>query len=317
MRFDLERREEDRSLARLRRQGRHRRVAQERRADAVVSADKALFDGSRRGETNAMAAMLREEVDVEGDVRLLVAFQRLLPGARALAGGAPRRLPRGGRDEQRARPDPGRQHLRRQQRERRHRGVVDRPDRPLLVRHALSLAVGADRERAAAEPAVGRRSPVLRDALLPRTGNGNRVHRREALGDPATRRRQRLPRGADDPQPRREARRPRRSHRCGLRLRRPVRGQGRAREEGEVLRARRVRPPAAWLPAGAIHARDADLGIGSGPARQERTHLQGSHRAPRRLVDGPGRRHRDRGRRHLRAAEVRARSEVGPGRAWS
>ena len=50
-------------------------------ADAVVSTDKALFERIARGESNALAAMLREEVDVEGDVRLLVAFQRLLPGA--------------------------------------------------------------------------------------------------------------------------------------------------------------------------------------------------------------------------------------------
>jgi predicted lipid carrier protein YhbT len=51
------------------------------RADAVLSTDKALFERIARGESNALAAMLREEVDVEGDVRLLVAFQRLLPGA--------------------------------------------------------------------------------------------------------------------------------------------------------------------------------------------------------------------------------------------
>ena len=51
------------------------------RADAVVSADKALFERIATGETNALAAMLRDEVDVEGDVRLLVAFQRLLPSA--------------------------------------------------------------------------------------------------------------------------------------------------------------------------------------------------------------------------------------------
>jgi putative sterol carrier protein len=50
------------------------------RADAVVSADKALFDRIARGEANALAAMLREEVGVEGDLRLVVAFQRLLPG---------------------------------------------------------------------------------------------------------------------------------------------------------------------------------------------------------------------------------------------
>ena len=47
-------------------------------------------------------------------------------------------------------------------------------------------------------------------------------------------RRRRLPRGADDPQPRRRAGRPDGPDRRRVRLRRPVRGQGRAREEGHV-----------------------------------------------------------------------------------
>jgi len=51
------------------------------RADCVVSADRALFDGVASGKTNAMAALLRGAMAVEGDVRLLVAFQRLFPGA--------------------------------------------------------------------------------------------------------------------------------------------------------------------------------------------------------------------------------------------
>jgi putative sterol carrier protein len=51
-----------------------------RRADSVVSADKALFDGIASGRTNAMAALLRGAVSVEGDTRLLVLFQRLYPG---------------------------------------------------------------------------------------------------------------------------------------------------------------------------------------------------------------------------------------------
>ncbi len=49
-------------------------------ADSVISVDKALLERITSGETNATAAMLREEMGVEGDVRLLVAFQRLLPG---------------------------------------------------------------------------------------------------------------------------------------------------------------------------------------------------------------------------------------------
>ena len=50
------------------------------RADAVVSAEKALFDGVAGGKTNVLAAMLRGAMTVEGDVQLLVAFQRLFPG---------------------------------------------------------------------------------------------------------------------------------------------------------------------------------------------------------------------------------------------
>jgi predicted lipid carrier protein YhbT len=51
------------------------------RADCVVSSDRTLFDGVVSGKTNAMAALLRGAIGVEGDVRLLVALQRLLPGS--------------------------------------------------------------------------------------------------------------------------------------------------------------------------------------------------------------------------------------------
>ena len=50
------------------------------RADCVVAADKALFDEVASGKTNAMAALLRGAMSVEGDVQLLVLFQRLFPG---------------------------------------------------------------------------------------------------------------------------------------------------------------------------------------------------------------------------------------------
>ena len=73
---------------------------------------------------------------------------------------------------------------------RRHRGVADRPDRAVLVRHALPVALGADRRRPAAERAVDRRPPVLRDAVLPRAGHGTvyvdaklSVIRQRAVGD--------------------------------------------------------------------------------------------------------------------------------------
>jgi putative sterol carrier protein len=53
---------------------------QNHKADCVVSADKALFDEIASGETNAMAALLRGAVRVEGDIQLLALFQRLFPG---------------------------------------------------------------------------------------------------------------------------------------------------------------------------------------------------------------------------------------------
>jgi putative sterol carrier protein len=49
-------------------------------ADAVVTGDRALFAKIVSGEQNAMAALLRGAVGVEGRVQLLALFQRLFPG---------------------------------------------------------------------------------------------------------------------------------------------------------------------------------------------------------------------------------------------
>ena len=49
-------------------------------ADAVVRADKALFDGMVTGRVNAMAAMLRGVLAADGDLGLVISFQRLFPG---------------------------------------------------------------------------------------------------------------------------------------------------------------------------------------------------------------------------------------------
>jgi putative sterol carrier protein len=49
-------------------------------ADSVVRCTKALFDRMVTGEANAMAATLRGEIDGEGDLALVLLFQRLLPG---------------------------------------------------------------------------------------------------------------------------------------------------------------------------------------------------------------------------------------------
>jgi putative sterol carrier protein len=50
------------------------------KADCVVRVDKALFDRIVSGRANAMTAMLRGEMGLEGDTELFVLFQRLVPG---------------------------------------------------------------------------------------------------------------------------------------------------------------------------------------------------------------------------------------------
>ena len=212
------------------------------RADCVVSADKALFDDIASGKTNAMAALLRGAMSVEGDIQLLVLFQRLLPGPPALPKAAPHR---GSCEE-----------------ETMSNGLVQILDGNTFVvsdsngdieasltdptglfsfdtRFLSKWVLTIDGQRLNALSVDDLQYFETRFFLVP--GIGNRLRRRQALRHPAARGRERLPRGADHPQPRRQAGRPRRPHRGRLGLRRPLRGQGRAREEGEVLRSRRTR----------------------------------------------------------------------------
>jgi putative sterol carrier protein len=48
-------------------------------ADCVLHADRSSFERAVAGELNLMAAVLRGEVAVGGDLRLLVLLQRLMP----------------------------------------------------------------------------------------------------------------------------------------------------------------------------------------------------------------------------------------------
>jgi predicted lipid carrier protein YhbT len=48
--------------------------------DCVFRVDKTLFDRIASGKENAVAAVLRGDVAIEGDWRLLVWMQRLFPG---------------------------------------------------------------------------------------------------------------------------------------------------------------------------------------------------------------------------------------------
>ena len=68
------------SPGRRREEGRRHRLARQRKADAVVRADRKVFDAIASGEMNALAATLRGAAVIQGDLGLLAGFQRLFPG---------------------------------------------------------------------------------------------------------------------------------------------------------------------------------------------------------------------------------------------
>ena len=49
-------------------------------ADTILRTDRSVFDRIASGRMNALAAMLRGELVPEGDLSLLMAFQRFFPG---------------------------------------------------------------------------------------------------------------------------------------------------------------------------------------------------------------------------------------------
>jgi len=51
------------------------------KADCVVRADSSVFDGIASGDVNAVAALLRGAIRVEGDPELLMLLRRLAPVA--------------------------------------------------------------------------------------------------------------------------------------------------------------------------------------------------------------------------------------------
>jgi len=61
----------------------------EAKADAVVRLDRDLFDRIVTGRENAMAAALRGVLVPEGDLGLVMSFQRLFPGPPTARGAAP------------------------------------------------------------------------------------------------------------------------------------------------------------------------------------------------------------------------------------
>jgi putative sterol carrier protein len=63
-------------------------------ADAVVNTDRSLLDDMVQGRVNATAAALRGLISVEGNLGLIMVFQRLFPGppgARPAKGAAKRK----------------------------------------------------------------------------------------------------------------------------------------------------------------------------------------------------------------------------------
>jgi putative sterol carrier protein len=50
------------------------------KADAIVRLDRTLFDRVVTGRSNAIAALLRGSIVAEGDLGLVLSFQRLFPG---------------------------------------------------------------------------------------------------------------------------------------------------------------------------------------------------------------------------------------------
>jgi putative sterol carrier protein len=58
--------------------------------DCTVRTSGALFDGMVTGQVNALTALLRGELEVEGNPEMLVLVQRLFPGPPAAASGAGR-----------------------------------------------------------------------------------------------------------------------------------------------------------------------------------------------------------------------------------
>lgn len=66
---------------------------QDAKADAIARTAKALFGGMIAGKVNAMAATLRGALVPQGNLALVVSFQRLFPGpavSRARGGGGQR-----------------------------------------------------------------------------------------------------------------------------------------------------------------------------------------------------------------------------------
>ncbi|PZG13767.1 sterol-binding protein [Micromonospora craterilacus] len=66
---------------------------QDMEADAVIGATPALFEGLVTGRENGLAALLRGDMTLTGDARLVVQMERIFPGPQHAQG--PRRYQKG------------------------------------------------------------------------------------------------------------------------------------------------------------------------------------------------------------------------------
>jgi len=66
-------------------------------ADTIVRADRDVFERMAQGTVNAIAAQLRGTLVVEGNLHLLMVFQRLFPGPPTSTGRPPPEVERSGR----------------------------------------------------------------------------------------------------------------------------------------------------------------------------------------------------------------------------
>ena len=173
---------------------------------------------------------------------------------------------------------------------------------PVLVRHPVPVDLGAHRRTASGST----RSPSTtcnyfesRFFLVPGTGtvyvNATlSVIRQRSVGGG-------FHEAADRAQPRRRAGRPDRPHRRRLRLRRPVRGQGRHRRRRASTTTGSTTAPAARLPAGDVPAGDHDL-VHARRAQVDESGLTFDLRIGAARSSG----RTDLDRRHARSAEERA-----------
>ena len=208
---------------------------------------------------------------------------------------ASRRRRRGGAaHEPGARQHPRRQHVRRQRRARRHRGVADRPDRPVLLRHPLPLDVGADRRTASGSTALSTDDLQYFEArffLVPGTGTVYvdaklSVIRQRAVGDG-------FHEDAHDPQPRRASRSTSRSaSRPAATSPTSSRSRTRCTKKGTYDDAGRGRAAACSATSARRFRRETAISATEPRPRSTSTGLTFTvqHRAARRLDDRPARR---------------------------